>query len=569
MNRSILIVTCDFLVLAAMSLSIGMTQVGDPVKNGTAIATPTEDLVRVISEEMKEHEETVAEKQRLENSLDELNKKLHDLQMSLAEKGQEIKDQDTAAKTLIEENERQLAKIEQLQKEAKLQEQVASAAAKKLTETESKLATTEGKLATAQAETKKVNETLQKTTTQLTAAQNKAATLTGELASAEGKLKDTNILLLKSSGREDELREQLKLARSEAEKARAQLRDTDEKLVTATKALADKTSQYNATVGLLADANSKVKAAQTEIKEKEQQLVTAKADLQKVEAISEQQEKQIIKHEETIKTKDVKIANLEQELRSDAISCYEKAAVELHMFLNNDRLLAGFQIDRSLYLPEITVGGKTYMVAAFRDFSGLNKHEGGFSKVTELVYKRRFPGKGEAAWNTLTANALCLKEDPRVTLIPVDKPLGTPLKTITLDDLRKRGLANLTLFKSSSHGGITAELGDRCSLDMTNGPGTLFIRNSNRMAATPAAEIGDFVISKEGQLVGVVVNVVSSNLGQSSHAVCYVFPLALNLEQAYKIQITKSPGAPLFDTFCADVERLRLLGSAANKEKAP
>ena len=64
MNRSILIVTCDFLVLAAMSLSIGMSEFGDP--SGTAkISSPATNLVEMIDEELARHEEMNREKEEL------------------------------------------------------------------------------------------------------------------------------------------------------------------------------------------------------------------------------------------------------------------------------------------------------------------------------------------------------------------------------------------------------------------------------------------------------------------------------------------------------------------------
>ena len=55
MNRSILIVTCDFLVLAAMSLSIGMTEVGDPSPEAK-ISSPATRLFELIDEELARHE---------------------------------------------------------------------------------------------------------------------------------------------------------------------------------------------------------------------------------------------------------------------------------------------------------------------------------------------------------------------------------------------------------------------------------------------------------------------------------------------------------------------------------
>ena len=70
MNRSILIVTCDFLVLAAMSLSIGMSEVGDPA-GAAKISSPANRLVEMIDEELARHEAVKQQKDELEKRLEE------------------------------------------------------------------------------------------------------------------------------------------------------------------------------------------------------------------------------------------------------------------------------------------------------------------------------------------------------------------------------------------------------------------------------------------------------------------------------------------------------------------
>ena len=71
MNRSILIVTCDFLVLAAMSLSIGMSEFGDNTSGAAKLSSPAARLVEMIDEELARHEEVKKEKDELEKRLED------------------------------------------------------------------------------------------------------------------------------------------------------------------------------------------------------------------------------------------------------------------------------------------------------------------------------------------------------------------------------------------------------------------------------------------------------------------------------------------------------------------
>ena len=70
MNKSILIVTCDFLVLAAMSLSTGVAENG--TSSGPAgVSSPASRLVEMIDREMTLHEEVKQQKDELEKRLEE------------------------------------------------------------------------------------------------------------------------------------------------------------------------------------------------------------------------------------------------------------------------------------------------------------------------------------------------------------------------------------------------------------------------------------------------------------------------------------------------------------------
>ena len=89
MNRSILIVTCDFLVLAAMSLSIGMNEAGDPAGEAK-ISSPATRLVEMIDEELARHEEVKQQKDELAKRLEEFRALALKDEKQIASKEEEI-----------------------------------------------------------------------------------------------------------------------------------------------------------------------------------------------------------------------------------------------------------------------------------------------------------------------------------------------------------------------------------------------------------------------------------------------------------------------------------------------
>ena len=92
----------------------------------------------------------------------------------------------------------------------------------------------------------------------------------------------------------------------------------------------------------------------------------------------------------------------------------------------------------------------------------------------------------------------------------------------------------------------------------------MYIRNSGRFSSELKAEVGDFVISKEGCFVGVVVKVGSTTLGQSSTAICYVFTSEPDLSKALPLDLstTSTQG---YSEFVNTHETLRKLAEQLDK----
>ena len=231
----------------------------------------------------------------------------------------------------------------------------------------------------------------------------------------------------------------------------------------------------------------------------------------------------------------------------------------------NDRLLNNITIDKSFFLPAVSLGGKSWLVSAFRDTTGLTLYSG-YTKVTELEYKVRRP-QSKDKWSVVTGPALCLAEDSRVCLFPVEAGKAEPIQAITFAALRERGVDNLTLFKSGTFSKDSADLTGRCSVSLEQGDNHLYIRNPNRSSSELKAEVGDIVISKEGLFVGVVVKVSSTDLGQISTALCYVFPGEPDLTKALQLRLTKERTQTLFYDFVERHEELRKRAEQLDKGK--
>lgn len=98
--------------------------------------------------------------------------------------------------------------------------------------------------------------------------------------------------------------------------------------------------------------------------------------------------------------------------------------------LKNERFMNDFELNETLYLPEIEIGGKTYLPGSFRALTGLLKQYAGYTRVVELTYHVKKP-ESSAELLPLNGPLWSLNNDPRACLIEIARPIGTPLKTIT------------------------------------------------------------------------------------------------------------------------------------------
>ncbi|MBP5664826.1 MAG: hypothetical protein J6X87_00945 [Clostridia bacterium] len=603
MNRSILIVTCDFLVLAAMSLSIGMNEVGDPAGDAH-FSSPATRLVEMIDEELARHEEVKQQKDELAQRLEEFRALALKDEKQLTSKDEEIKAaQAKLAETLASlsktKDELASAKTKSEQEQAKSAAELAKSAAelaqtkKALDEREAALKRSaavieqkESELKISAQELVERDKVIRDSENLLEASERSLARVTQEKAAAAEKLQQNEKTLSRTSGQLEAtkleleaLREAARRDRARAEEAIAKFHAAEVELAETKTKLTSAQTQLDGTVRVLTEVNSDLTKTKTELTESRQSLAVSRETIAQNERLITEKDKTIATTEKVMEQKDKVIEDkdrdltvtrqkadeLEKMLTNDVLTSYNASALELSFHLVNDRLFNNIVIDKSFFLPAITLGGKTWLVSAFRDTTGLNLYSG-YTKVTELQYKVRRP-QSKDKWSAVNGPALCLDEDARVCLFPVVADKAQPIQAITFDALRERGLDNLTLFKSATFSKDSADITGRCSVSMEQGDNYLYIRNPNRSSSELKAEVGDIVLSKEGLFVGVVVKVSSTDLGQTSTAQCFVFTGEPALAKATQLRLTKEPSQTLYYDFVDKHESLRKVTEQLDRKK--
>ena len=597
MNRSILIVTCDFLVLAAMSLSIGMNEVGDPA-GAAKISSPATRLVEMIDEELARHEEVKQQKDELAKRLEEFRALALKDEKQIANQDEEIKQaQAKLAETLAALTK---SKDELASEKTKSEQELAKSAAelaktkKELDEREAALKRSaavieqkESELKISAQELVERDKVIRDSENLLETSERSLARVTQEKAAADKKLQQSEKDLSRTSGQLEltkaeleALREQARLDRARAEEALAKFHASEVELAETKSKLTSTQTQLNGVVRVLADVNSDLVKTKSDLTESEKSLAVSQETIAQTERLMGEKDRTIAQTEMILGQKDKVIEDkdrdltetkkeadeLKKKLNNDVLTSYNASALELSFHLVNDRLFNNIVIDKSFFLPAVSLGGKTWIVSAFRDTTGLTLHSG-YTKVTELQYKVRRP-QSKDKWTDVTGPALCLEEDARVCIFPVNADkTEEPLQAITFDALRERGLDNLTLFKSATFSKDSADVTGRCSVSMEQGDNYLYIRNPNRSSSEIRAEVGDIVLSKEGLFVGVVVKVSSNDLGQTSTAQCYVFTGEPDLKKATQLRLTKEPSQTLYFDFVDKHESLRKVTEQLDKNR--
>jgi len=529
--------------------------------SGTVVSDRT---AIIILEELKRKKATLelAEKELL--AARQSDAKLKEVQQEMAriqaqmEKLKKPEQTDTkAVKTQIDSSLAELANMKSKFSDADLDmlrkriamnhEQLNEKTAKLLASTE-ELLNVKNRLAAAENLLKDTKTDLDKTKSSLNQAQEKLQGTAKELDVYKGKVTESQIDLSFTRGKLNVTEKELAESRSKIERNVKSAMLTNLELAETKKKMDDLKNVIKNAVSDLSATRSELESTKREYNETREKYESKQREL--LESRGFQQATQTALEETKIRLKEA-----EERLRSDALQKYSQATVKLDFTIKEKRFMGDYSSSESYYLPEIVIGEKNYLAVNFRVITGLFKDITGHAKVYDLNYAIGEPLETDAGkLKKVDGPIYSLNVDNRVCLLEIP-PTKKALKPLSFTQLKSRGLQNLFLFKPNDFGKRTCNLEGRASLNLSVGDKYLYIRNSTRRTDSELkAELGDLIVTKEGDFVGLIVAVEDFDLGRKQEAKCFIMPDNFKVSEAYEIPITKPQDQKLFLGFMKAVE---------------
>lgn len=593
MNRAILIVICDFLVSAMLSMMTGMVPAHT---GGTGVGLDHQTTALLIAELRQRRQELTSAREQLRQARqkqgfdEERERQLRELTAQLA---------DTLAKTEKLENQMKLKPEsagaltpEQLQ--ARLDKEVQrryqlrleyDEARERVAELQHSLASTSGdlnklnenyaaarqRLSDTRDRLDEAKETLKEREAKLDAASREIMKAREELAAREaalsgtrGQLSETKTALKEALTRTGEISQAKQQLEGDLSYTRGRLTAAERELAEARsqaerirKLAAEREMERNEAKRQLAEMSAMLKNAVTELSQ-------TKNELGKTREVAANTGKELIVTQGKVERTNLELeqaqrqlSEAEKKLSTDVLARYSSAAIRLDIDVTEKRLFLNQHGGGRFFLPLIKLDGRSVMVNTFPVFAGNAYEPLNFTEIIRADYKVDSPDAPDSsAGIRLAGPILTLPDEPRVAAMEFNLAGRAPLEVMTIEKLKKRGLEELFLFKTSSFGKQSAGLAGRCSLDFTSGDRYLYIRNTGRGTGSELrAEPGDLVLTKEGDFVGVVVSIEKFDFGRREEAKCYVFSDAFSWKDAPAVPIGKQPGENGFERFGSEIQR--------------
>ena len=183
-----------------------------------------------------------------------------------------------------------------------------------------------------------------------------------------------------------------------------------------------------------------------------------------------------------------------------------------------------------------------------------------FNKVVHAAMFVSAPEKASAgrplAGQPLAGPVMLSPRELRMAAVATKLNGRTPLKALTLEELRARGVHELYLFKANTFGRDSTELEGRCSLDVSENVPYIFIRNSGSRSELKA-EPGDLILTREGDYAAIVVETLPRSFGRGEMVRAFVLPDAKAFASPILIPYEKPRDAKYFDAFAAAVRQVK------------
>ena len=585
MNRAILIVICDFLVSAMLSMMTGMV----PAHTGGTGVGLDEETTRVLLAELEANRSAL---ERMRERLRELvrrsgtatpeqERQLRELAariVALERKAEVIKqnrEPEKLAKLSAEELQKRLEAelLRRRQAELELKDKSADLAAsgKELRELRRDFAETGKAVAEMAKENAKKEQQLTKTQQDLLKSQQELRRSEKELGETSSQLKSAKTELeaerREVKRREADLagvRETLKemnarigQSTKEAGSLRQTLAYTTGKLDSAEREVAEISGKLNR----MEKAQSVIVLERDEARRKQAELAqVVKNTVRELSQARQAAEASKVERAEAVGKLTAVQAELKEakrKLGNHVLDCYGKGAVKLEVAVREERLMIEQRGGGVYYLPLVEFGGKKYLLGHFNQFAGDMNTPLVYNKVVQAALFASVPGEKSAVGMPLAGPVMLASSELRAAATVVPEIKGrTPLKVLFLPELRSRGVNDLYLFKAGTFGKESVELDGRCSLDVSSDVPYLFIRNSGSRSELKA-EPGDLVLTREGDFAGIVVDNTARGFGRGEEARAFVFTDAKVWASPKLIPFDKPRDARYFDAFASAVRTVR------------
>ncbi len=593
MNRSILIVICDFIVSSMLTLSTGLVPSDSPFGAGGSQVID-EPALRLLAAELRQEQQKleaarvqlIREQRNADSSaqLQELERKLAETQakVEFLEQRRSLRPENAGAlspealqKQLEEEIQRRaLLKVRnesaryELEELRRLQQETSSqllAARESLARTQEQLSGTRESLDQARQEAAgktrelaQAGEQLTRTREQLTRTQEQLAGRDARLTELQGDLQQRGAQLTSAQQSAQQLQRQIQTVQTDLAFVRGRATTAEKELAEAQSRYERAQRQIQARELELAEARKQVGNLQLVVKNAVSDLSRAKGELEEARKRETATAAELTKQQTRAGAAEQKLAHTqellqeaEEKLRDNVLESYAEAVVELSLAIHERRLVLDVKSEPKLYLPLVRIGDRNVLVSDTRLLTGNQAGNLTFERVSRLSYLCSVPELAEGRNGGPVPGPLyILPGDPRIALLPLPELDRKPLPVLGWEELKQRGIQDLYLFKTESFGKESALLNGRCSINFSAGDEALYIRNAARGTGSELrAEIGDLVLTKQGQLVGVIVSQENFDLGRRQEARCAVLPTELNWKQMTALPFTPANAEGIYEEF--------------------
>jgi hypothetical protein len=599
-NHSILVVICDFLVLSVLSLSLGVAPVNSSFTGrGTRIDDYTANILldelKAKSVQLNKSREALLDAQRklgyaetrskrvekLNAELAEVNSRLNYLEAKLKKRKGEIgtlskekllarleKESVRRMKVMTEVSEARAALQFEQSKNKELAENM-TALREDVMRREDELSEKKTILNERTQRLRKVSDKLEKTESALDSAKGYLTETKSALSSTKGALSSSDQALSATKTRLKDIAVELQGARGQAKSTLMDLSYVRGRLNATEKELAENRSRLTKTQKNTAVNELELKEANKKIESLQSILKNAIGDLSKTQSalnLSKRKALNVAEKLMQISTKEratqialrsikESLGDAVQGLQNDALERYSQSAVLLKMEFEERRFLINYRKSGAFYLPEIMIGDKRYLISSIDLLGGMRRVVTKSSRVSKLSYTIAKPKNAKETFRIKTP-LLALNADKRICVLEVPAIRKNSVELLTYNNLRKRGLQSLILFKYKNFGEESSNMDGRCSLGLKKDNNYLYIRNSVRKNSLELrAEVGDFLMTKQGMFVGVVVEVETFS-GRQQRAKCFVFSDESIIKDVFEIPLVKSAGDKYFTPFAKAVAKI-------------